>query len=162
MRMTRVRRTKRKRQAPVLCDVSVRLKRRRAQDWEEWYRRRAVSFDAMLTETMDVYRPSWSTGENAGMIRDGSLPAIAEGVPCRDMTSSATDQLLNRALGVTIDHRIITNYGGLLHDDLIVVTGTSAGETTEVVMRIKGTPTRRRAIGGMPGFFCADAEEITL
>lgn len=121
-----------------------------------------MSFDSMLTEVMTVYRPSWSTGENAGMIRDGTLPPVATGIPCRDMTTSASDQLLNRALGVAIDHRIITNYGGLQHDDLIVVTGESAGEAGSVTMRVKGTPTRRRAIGSMPGFFCADAEEITL
>lgn len=119
-----------------------------------------MSLASMLTETFSIYRSTYASDAVAAAVRSDA--ALTTGIPCRDQTLGAGEQVMNAAHGIPIDHQIFTLYSGVQHDDVLVISGLLDGETVTATVRVKGYPIRRRAIGGMSGFYVFNAEEVGL
>jgi hypothetical protein len=119
-----------------------------------------MSLASMVTERMAIYRSTYAADAVAAAVRSDA--ALTSDIPCRDQTLGASEQVMNAAAGVPIDHQIFTLYQGVQHDDILVITGLIGGVSVSATVRVKGYPVRRRAIGNMTGFFVFNAEEVGL
>jgi hypothetical protein len=109
-----------------------------------------MSLDALFTETMDVYGKADGRSESGGLTRTAALREA--GVACRVQDASASQKMAAASLQIEVSHQIFTAYSSVTNGDTVVVGG--------VTYRVQGVQ-RRRAIGGMDGFYVVTALEIS-
>lgn len=109
-----------------------------------------ASPSGLYTDTMDVYSVTTTVKDSGGFVRTTAVKASAQ--PCRVQTDNATGSVINMGDGMGVVTRVFTDYANCVNGDELHIDSR--------VIRVTGTPIKRRAIGNMDAFYVVTGLEI--